>query len=335
MEWDLWMSYLRSVSEYSGGQALKDIDCPHGESLNSLLDKVAYSHRWFTRGYLDFALDALISNAEIIDREFLISDKANGKRLGFWLRPLSPFDGLDLILLSLNAGYKCMIRTGETDAVLYKGVIELLEKRFPYLTGKTEFIDLPMGNVDARVIIGESPTTTQLEYFSKKPLFVDTISQYSTTAVLTGEETSAEIDALADNLCMFFGRSKYSISKLAVPSGYDFSVLLKSLERYRENGNHSGYFNHYEYRKAAYIVSGQPVIDNGFIIIKIETGESQSIGVVDYTEYEKGKMPEYDLKGRKISKATPEVQQGELAFGSACSRNFDLAGEFILFMKGI
>ena len=330
-----WLNYLRSLSECPGTKTGQNVGSPDGEVLNKLLDKVEYSHRWFTRHNLNFAFSALCSPDAISDLDFLFPWKDKDKTLGFWMRPLSPFDGFDLILLSLNAGCRCLIRTSETEAILYKGIIDLLETRFPYLKGKAEFADRPMGDVDAWVIAGESPTATQLEYFSIKPLFVDTKSQYPATAVLTGEETSAELDALADDLCMFFGRSKYSISKLAVPTGYDFSDLLKSLESYRENGNHSGYFNHYEYRKAAYIVSGQEVIDNGFLIIKKETGESQSIGVVDYTEYEKCEMHESDVKGRKISKSMSKVQRGELAFGSACRRNFDMAGEFLLFIKGI
>lgn len=213
--------------------------------------------------------------------------------------------------------------------------MDLLVKRFPYLKGETQFLDRPFDDVDAMVIAGESPTDVQLSYFAKKPVFVDAKNQYLTTAVLTGEETQAELDALAEDLCLFFGRSKYSISKLAVPMGYDFSALLKSLESHRENGNHSGYFNHYEYRKAAYIVSGLAVIDNGFLILKKETGESRSIGVVDYVEYGPAGIVASNLKGMKLSKAKPDATKGELIFGDACKRNFDTAEEFLQFLKGI
>ena len=185
------------------------------------------------------------------------------------------------------------------------------------------------------MIIGEASTTAQLAYFARRSVFVDTVDQHLTTAVLTGVETPSELDALAEDLCMFFGRSKYSISKLVVPAEYDFSALLKSLESYRENGNHSGYFNHYEYRKAAYIVGSQPVIDNGFLIIKKETGESHSIGVVDYIESRENEILESDLTGRQLCKAQPEILRGEMAFGSACKRNFNLTGEFLLFLKEI
>ena len=321
------------MSEYSVTQTSQNVDCADGKALNNLLEKVAYSHRWFPRNYLDYALRTLTGNAAINERDSSHPEKANGKTLGFWMRPLSPFDGFDLLLLSLNSGYKCIIRTGETEAILFKGLIDLLGNRFPYLKGRTQFTDRPFGDVDALVIIGESPTTTQLEYFAKKPVFVDSVSQYPATAVLSGEETPEELSALADDLCMFFGRSKYSISKLAVPLGYDFSALLKSLERYRENGNHSGYFNHYEYRKAAYIVSGEPVIDNGFIILRKEAGESHSIGVVDYTEYKDMETPA--LKGRQLFKAKPEAGEDDFVFGSACKRNFSLADEFLLFLGKI
>ncbi len=330
-----WMRYLRLMSECTGQGAGQNIDHPDRETLNSLLEKVAHSNRWFTRYYLDYALNAFANNPEINDFDSLFLTEAKDKTLGFWMRPLSPFDGFDLVLLSLNAGCRCIIRASETDAILYKGVIDLLENRFPYLKGKTEFLDRPFGDVDALVISGEDPTSVQLDYFAKRPVFVDAVTRHLTTAVLTGEETSADLDALAMDLCMFFGRSKYSISKIAVPLRYDFSALLKSLESYRENGNHSGYFNHYEYRKAAYIVSGLTVFDNGFLILKKETGESHSIGVVDYIEYGTDGMAESDSKGRKISKAKPEYTKGELVFGSAWKRNFNTAGEFLLFLKGI
>lgn len=332
---NLWMSYLSSISENSDTKTGENVTCPDAKALNTLLDKIAYSHRWFIRNDLDFALNALTGIAAINDPNFSFSEKANGKTLGFWLRPLSPFDGLDLLLLSLNAGYKCVIRTGETDVMPYKGIIDMLEDHFPYLKGKTEFVDRPVNGVDAWVIAGEAPTAAQLAYFAKKPVFVDTVNQYPTTAVLTGEEISTELDALADDLCMFFGRSKYSISKILVPGGYDFSALLKSLERYKDNGNHARYFNHYEYRKAAYIVSGESVIDNGFLILKKETGSSHFIGVVEYVEYPANDLPENTLKGRQVFKANSELHRGKLIFGSACKRNFSIAAKYLLFLGKI
>lgn len=335
MELNEWMNYLRSLSGSSRNSKGENSDCPDTEVLNSLLDKVAYSHRWFTRQNLDFALDALCNAAAMDGLDFSFSEKANGKTLGFWMRPLSPFDGQDLILLSLNAGFRCLIRTSETEAILYKGIIGLLENRFPNLKGRTEFVDRPSGGVDAWVITGEAPTAAQLAYFAKRPVFVDTVDQHLATAVLTGGESPSELDALAEDLCMFFGRSKYNVSKLVVPAEYDFSALLKSLESYRENGNHSGYFNHYEYRKAAYIVGSQPVIDNGFLIIKKETGDVHSIGVVYYIESRENEISESDLTGRQLCRAQPEILRGELAFGSVCKQNFKLAGEFLLFLKEI
>lgn len=335
MEWNSWLSYLKSMSEFSVTQTDKNVVGQDEEALNDLLEKVSFSHRWFTREFLDYAMNAFISNAAKNGPGSSFPWKSNGKVLGFWMRPLSPFDGLDLLLLSLNAGYRCFIRSSETDAILYKGIIEMLQNRFPYLKGETEFIDHPFGDVDGWVIAGEAPTNTQLAYFEKKPVFVDTVSQYHTMAVLTGEETPAQLDALADDLCVFFGRSKYSISKIVVPSEYDFSGLLKSLESYKQNGNHSGYFNHYEYRKAACIVSGEPFIDNGFMIIKKEIGESHNIGVVNYTEYRDDEMLQSAIMGCQLGKAQPETGENELIFGNACKRNFCLAGKFMVFLSEI
>ncbi len=330
-----WKDYLRIFSDcresYMEKYASDSICC----ELNLLFDDVAYAHPWLIRHHIDYAFQTLIETSDKENVNPPSKRPLNNKTLAFWLRPTSPFDGIELIISGIHAGFSCMIKTNETDRSLYKGILGLLQVRFPGIEERVEFVDHPFGEVDAYVIVGESPTPSQLEYLKSKPVFIDTLDKAHAVAVIMGNENSEELDLLAIDLCMYFGRSKYNIAELLVPEGYDFTDLLASVENYRAHANHSRYYNHYEYRKAAFIVSGDVFIDNGFLLFIKGRKNARHIGVINYSEYESSNLQKLDFKGKQIYKAKPTTDSGELAFGSALLQRYLTVDRFPGFLKSV
>lgn len=327
--------YLSIFSDCRGSQLEKHASDSICGELNLLFDDVAYAHPWFIRHHIDYAFLTLIETSDKEDINPPSIRPPNNKSLAFWMRPESPFDGIELIISGIHAGFRCVIKTNETDRSLYRGILGLLQERFPGMKERVELVDHPFGEVDAFVIVGENPTPSQLDYLKRKPVFMDTADQDHALAVLTGNENSEELDLLATDLCMYFGRSRYNTAELLVPEGYNFDDLLTSVENYRSHANHSRYYNHYEYRKAAFMVSGEAFIDNGFLLFIKGKQLARHVGVVNYSEYESSDLQKLNFKGNQIFKAKPTIDSGELAFGSALLQHYLSVDRFPGFIKGV
>jgi hypothetical protein len=76
-----------------------------------------------------------------------------------------------------------------------------------------------------------------------------------------------------------------SISKVYVPSGYDFSALIQSLGKYDYYADHHKYRNNYDYCKSIFQVGQVPFIDTGFLLMMENQAIASRIAVLNYAYY--------------------------------------------------
>lgn len=306
------------------------------KNIELLIEKIDGYHPWFTRPHLLNALQSFGDGLQAGSRSMLMRNKMNSAGpLGFWLRPLSPFDGMMPLFVSLLNGFRCIIKTDTSEQKHYEAFFHLLENYLPGIAANAEFADKPFGTISGYVIAGERPTDTQMKYLAKKPLFSEVLPENGPIACIIGDETNDELDALAYDICMYFGRSVNNISELFVRDAYDFSRLLRSMKKFDWYSNHSRYFNHYEYRKAACLVSGESFIDNGFLLIRKKTLNARHTGVLNYLEY---KTPAELMKfvaGRDVYCSKPDPAEGERLFGSSVNNEFRNLKKFISFLNDV
>ncbi|KAF0203548.1 MAG: acyl-CoA [Bacteroidetes bacterium] len=303
------------------------------DNIELLISKIDGYHPWFTRPHLSNALQSFGDGLQSGSRQLLMQNKlTSASTLGFWLRPLSPFDGMMPLFVSLLNGFRCIIKTDTTEQKHYEAFFHLLENYFPGIAANAEFADKPFGTVSGYVIAGEKPAETQMKYLSSKPLFSEVLPENGPIAYITDNETNEELDALATDICMYFGRSIHNISELLVPESYDFSSLLRSLKKFDWYSNHSRYFNHYEYRKAAFLVSGESFIDNGFLLIRKNNLNARHTGVLNYREYKTSAEIMELTAGKKVYCSKPEPAKSERLFGSSVNE-FRNADRFISFLN--
>ena len=92
--------------------------------------------------------------------------------------------------------------------------------------------------------------------------------------------------ALAKDVFLFFGLGCRNVSKLLVPQGYDFSVLLDAFYEWEWIKDHSKYANNYDYQKAIYLVNGYDHYDNGFLIVSGNKALSSPLAVLYFEFYD-------------------------------------------------
>ena len=132
-------------------------------------------------------------------------------------------------------------------------------------------------------------------------------------AILTGNENKSQFAGLADDMMKFFGLGCRNVSKLYVPKGYDFSALIKELEPYRWQADHSKFRNNYDYYKSIYLVNKNPFYDNGFLLLTSSSRLNSPIGVVNFEEYS-----EFHNLDQRINEERKFIQC------IVCTRNFGL-----------
>ena len=86
----------------------------------------------------------------------------------------------------------------------------------------------------AYIATGSNNTSRYFEqYFAKYPHIIR--RNRTSAAILTGDETTQELEKISDDIHLYFGLGCRNVSKLFVPDGYDFIPLLKSF-LYKKRG---------------------------------------------------------------------------------------------------
>ena len=70
-----------------------------------------------------------------------------------------------------------------------------------------------------------------------------------------------------------------------VPENYDFNALFLALYEHRDIIHHNAYANNYDYNKAVYLMQEKDLLDNGFMMIKKDTGLNSPIACLHYSTY--------------------------------------------------
>jgi hypothetical protein len=178
----------------------------------------------------------------------------------------------------LISGNKFTGKLSVKDKYLLPAIAEILISLDNGFEDKISFTDNKISGFDFVIATGSGNTSRYFEYyFGKYPNIIR--KNRSSAAVLTGEETTAELQGLAQDIFMYFGMGCRSISKLFVPEGYDLSLIFEACICYEYVSNHNKYFNNYEYYKAIYLINKDMFSDNGFLLIKKDLKHASPVSV--------------------------------------------------------
>ena len=121
-------------------------------------------------------------------------------------------------------------------------------------------------------------------YFKNYPSIIR--KNRTSVAVLTGQETEPQLQALTRDVFQYYGLGCRNVSKLYVPRGYDFQPFFGAAFSYGSIMQHDKYMNNYDYNKAVYLMGQVPLLDNEFVLLKEDTALVSPIAVVFYEYYD-------------------------------------------------
>ncbi|MFM1877464.1 MAG: hypothetical protein RLZZ241_330 [Bacteroidota bacterium] len=251
---------------------------------------VALQNPWFTEEQVIYALNEwsdLLRESTLQNwlDPYGIAEVQRPKTIALILAGNIPLVGLHDLLCVLASGHKALIKLASNDMLLLPFIIGELQRFLPNLAERIRFTEGKLESFDAVIATGSNNTSRYFEYyFAKYPHIIR--KNRNSIAILDGTETPEVLKGLAEDVFRYFGMGCRSVSKIFVPNGYNFDPLFQAFFDFKDLINHQKYANNYDYNKAVYLMSGSPMLDNAFLLLKEDTNLGSPIGTLFYEYYD-------------------------------------------------
>jgi Acyl-CoA reductase (LuxC) len=209
--------------------------------------------------------------------------QTNPKTVGLVMAGNIPLVGFHDWLCVFLSGHYSLIKPSSKDQVLIKHIITKLIEWDSETAKQSRFAEMLKG-CDAYIATGSNNSARYFEYyFNRYPHIIR--RNRSSVAILTGNETVAELDKLADDVQQYYGLGCRNVTKIWVPHEYNFSPLLEALRKYNGFAEHNKYKNNYDYQLALALLNNVFYMTNGSILLIENEVVFSPISQLNYSFY--------------------------------------------------
>ncbi|WP_436517132.1 acyl-CoA reductase [Ekhidna sp. To15] len=258
------------------------------QEIENLANQAKQKNGWFS---LESVKNALHGISYMLEKEKLehwtekyVLENVDPKVIGIVMAGNIPLVGFHDLLSVLISGHFAAIKPSSDDQFLTRKLVEWLIEIEPRFKKNIELRE-KLTNIDAVIATGSDNTARYFEYYFKD---IPSIIRKNRTsiAILNGNESNEELEALGEDIFSYFGLGCRNVSKVFTPKGYDFRDAFPSFEKYKEVGNHNKYRNNYDYYKSIYLVNQTPHLDTGFLLVNSTDELVSPISVLFHQEYD-------------------------------------------------
>lgn len=268
---------------------------PYFSRLTEKIEASVHYNGWFTKENVLFSMEQW---AKALTRENLQQwlspydfEDVTAKTVGVIMAGNIPLVGFHDFLAVLVSGHKVLVKQSSNDKLLLPVIADYLIAIAPEWRDKIEILPdsadgaSKMTNFDAVIATGSNNTARYFEYyFAGKPSIIR--KNRNSVAVLTGQESTEDLKALAEDIFRYYGLGCRNVSKLYVPENYNFNAFFEGVFHWNPIVNQAKYANNYDYNKAVYLMSQFQLLENGFLILKEDSSLSSPIATLFYEKYE-------------------------------------------------
>ncbi len=280
-------------------------------------EKASRENGWFTPEFIDLQVNRISQhylNPEALNllvNTYKISDPAQPKTVGLIMAGNLPLVGFHDFMCIFLSGHKQAVKMSSKDNILFRHLVEVMTRWNPEISSCVNIQEMLKG-CDAYIATGSDNSSRYFDYyFSKYPHIIR--RNRTSVAVLNGNETMDQLQALADDVYQFFGLGCRNVTKLYVPKEYDFVPLLEAFKKYNHLFDHNKYKNNYDYQLAILIINKLYYMTNGSIILKESKELFSAISVLHYKFYDNLKEVENFLDGNESVQCI--VGENHIPFG--------------------
>ncbi|MEY3238395.1 MAG: hypothetical protein RI883_2496 [Bacteroidota bacterium] len=257
------------------------------ENLISLVKKQFYFNGWFTNANVNGALIAL-------------GNQLTEEQLSIWLRNYSysvqpknvaiimagniPLVGFHDFLCVLMSGNTAICKLSSDDKTLLPALGTVLIQFLPELKDRIIFTTGRIQQMDAVIATGSNNTLLYFEqYFGKYPHIFR--KNKTSLAVISGNETIEDFDALGHDIFDYFGLGCRNVSHLLFPKDFELNRFFEGIINHSDVANHNKYANNYDYNKAIYLMNNIPMLDNNFVLLMESKELFSPLSIIHYQYY--------------------------------------------------
>jgi hypothetical protein len=255
-----------------------------GQLDNEVLQRAEAENRWFTQDNIQLALRAIGSEYLKEDRvrTWLRSypGRAEPKKVAMVLAGNIPAVGFHDVLCGLLSGHRLQIKLSSKDRILIPYLLSLIAPE----EGSFEFVER-LKKPEAVIATGsDSGVDHYRQYLGHLPHIFR--GHRNSVAVLSGEESDKELEALMDDIFSYFGLGCRNVSKLMVPEDYDFTTFLGIAEStYKNVLYHHKYANNYDYNKTLLLMNKVPHHSAWNLLLSEDISLHSRIACLHYETY--------------------------------------------------
>ncbi len=281
------------LKQFGSEHPVKQADIPYNDEyfskMESALQRAKTSNGWFTDENLRFACESwgdALTKKNVSDwlSPYSISEEKTPKKVAIIMAGNIPLVGFHDFICVLLSGHHVNAKLSSNDPVLLPLLAEYLITVEKELQACIQFTTEKLTDFDAVIATGSNNTARYFEhYFGSYPNIIR--KNRNSVAILTGNETAENMEALSDDIFRYFGLGCRNVSKLFVPENYAWDSFFEGMYKWKDVINNHKYINNYDYNKAVYLMSNCKLLDNEFLLLKEDQSFSSPIAVVFYETY--------------------------------------------------
>lgn len=260
------------------------------EEWAAIKAKASRENPWFAPEFVDLSIKNICT-------QFLQKDKLEqwlktydttafsekDIKVGLVMAGNIPLVGFHDFLCVFLSGRKAIIKASSKDDILIKHIVKKFLEWDPSTRELLSFAEILRG-CDAYIATGSNNSSRYFDYYFGK--YAHIIRRNRTSlAILDGDETKEELDALSDDIQLYFGLGCRNVTKLYVPENYDFLKLLNALRKYDHYFEFHKYKHNYDYHLALLMMSNKFYMNNGSVILAENTSLFSPVSQVNYEFY--------------------------------------------------
>ncbi|WP_197705557.1 acyl-CoA reductase [Labilibaculum antarcticum] len=317
------------LSQFSSEDAKRNdhrLNSAYYDDFEALLDRVSNENLWFTPLHVHASINGIctfLEEQKLNDwlNKYSIPDQNTQLKVAIIMAGNIPMVGFHDMLSVLISGHSFIGKLSSKDNQLLNFVSkllieinsefkELISFQSERLSGENKF--------DAIIATGSNNSARYFEAYFKKYNHIIRRNRNS-VAVLSGNETNEELEALGRDVFLYFGLGCRNVSKLYIPKGYNLVHLLDCWKNYSFVNNHNKYANNYDYQRSMFLMNRIEHLDTGFVLLNENTQITSPIGVVNYEYYSEINQLENNLNKNSelIQCIVGNEIQNSIPFGKA------------------
>lgn len=245
---------------------------------------------WFTPEFIETAVlqiaQGFLQKEELAawaGRYDIPDEQVAPRTVGVVMAGNIPLVGFHDLLCVFISGHCQLIKPSGRDETLIRALVDRLLAMDARVADRIGFAER-LNGCDAYIATGSNNSARYFDYyFGKYPHIIR--RNRTSVAVLTGEESWEELEALADDVYLYFGLGCRNVTQLLVPEKYDFLRLLESFDKYNYLSDLSKYKHNYDYQLTLLILNKKYYMTNGSIILTEDASPFSPISVLHYMYY--------------------------------------------------